>query len=85
MSEQVWLDKDCPICEQGRLYVLEDTTNDRLYIHCEECESAWVNPEDFIANKSFLAINPDFKTRIPSKEKVDKSDWIKYNLKTAQK
>ena len=69
MSEQIWLGKECPICGQGRLFVMEDMTNDRLYLHCEECECAWLNPEDLIAKKGFLAINPDFETEIPSKEK----------------
>ena len=85
MREQFWLNKSCPVCEQGRLFVTEDITNHRLYLHCEECESAWLNPEEVLADKSFLAINPDFETRIPSKETIQKFGWMKYNLKTAQK
>jgi len=71
MSEQFWLNKECPICEQGRLFVTEDITNQRLYLHCEECECGWLNPEELTKGKSFLAINPDFEERIPSKETIE--------------
>ena len=82
MKELFWLDKNCPVCEQGRLFVIEDKTNQRLYLHCEECEYAWLNPEEVTSDKSFLAINPDFETRTPSRDAIQKFGWTKYNLKT---
>lgn len=77
--------KSCPICDQGRLFVMEDISNDRLFLHCEECECAWADPEEIIPDKSFLAINPDFETRKPNKEKIKKFGWEKYNLRLSEK
>ena len=81
MNELFWLNKNCPVCDQGRLFVTEDITNQRLFLHCEECECAWLNPEEVTADKSFLAINPDFETRMPSKETIQKFGWTQYDLK----
>lgn len=83
MKKLFWLDKNCSVCEQGRLFITEDITNERLYLHCEECEMAWLNPEEAgIADKGFLAINPNFKTRMPGIDKIQKFGWTKYKLKS---
>ncbi len=81
MIERFLLNKSCPICEQGRLFIIEDIINRRLLLHCEECECAWLNPAEIVAEKSFLAINPDFETRIPNKNTIQEFGWTKYNLK----
>lgn len=82
MIERFYLDKSCPICSQGRLFIVEDTSNQRLFIHCEECECAWLNPDEIVGNKSFLAINPDFETRNPIYDTIQKFGWTKFNLKS---
>jgi hypothetical protein len=82
MNQAFWLDKDCPICERGRLFVSEDATNQRLHLHCEECECARLNPVEDTADKSFPAINPDFKARMSSTETIQNFGWTKYKLKT---
>lgn len=83
MNQLFWLDEECPVCKQGRLFITEDITNQRLYLHCEECEMAWLKPEDLTVNNTgFLAINPDFETQLPSLDIIQKFGWTKYNLKT---
>ena len=83
MNQLFGIDKDCPICEQGSLIVTEDITNQRLYLHCEECKMAWLKPEDLIiSNQDFLAINPDFETRLPAKDTIQKFGRTKYKLIT---
>jgi hypothetical protein len=82
-NELFWLDESCPVCHQGRLFIIEDIPNQRLYLHCEECEMAWLKPEDLrVADKGFLAINPDFETRMPSTATIKKFGWTKYELRS---
>ena len=37
--------KNCPECNQGRLFVMKAVDNG-FFLLCEECESAWKTPED---------------------------------------
>lgn len=36
----------CPICRQGVLEILKEDKSGTIYIHCDECEAEWRNPED---------------------------------------
>ncbi|WP_157462673.1 hypothetical protein [Curvibacter gracilis] len=42
-----------PACEQGRLFVAKVLSSHELFLLCEECESAWLNPEKVGLNLSF--------------------------------
>lgn len=72
---------NCPNCKQGRLIITEDITNSRLYLHCEECERAWINPNDILnIDKSFLAILENFDTENPSIDVIRKYGWERFAL-----
>jgi hypothetical protein len=34
----------CPVCDQGRLFVSNMVESRKLFLLCEECESAWSTP-----------------------------------------
>ncbi len=35
----------CPVCSQGRRIIARETSSERLYVMCEECESEWPSPD----------------------------------------
>lgn len=79
MSKYFWY-KTCPSCNgQGRLIITSDITNDRLYLHCEECEMGWINPKDVDdVKKGFLTLDEDFETENPTYEKILQYGWQEY-------
>jgi hypothetical protein len=36
----------CPICGQGRQWVVTDNLTSDMYVCCEECEAEWKSPKD---------------------------------------
>ena len=34
----------CPVCRQGRQFVMRDEADDQLFVGCEECDSEWAHP-----------------------------------------
>ncbi|ASA54582.1 hypothetical protein RND59_13360 [Vibrio ruber] len=70
---------ECSNCHQGRLIITEDITNNRLYLHCEECEYGWLNPLDTDdIEKGFLTLLEEFETRNPSIEDIGQYNWLDY-------
>jgi hypothetical protein len=75
MEKYYWY-KECPNCHQGRLILTEDITNKRIYLHCEECERGWLNPNEIDdLSKSFLTINIDYETENPNIKKIEDYGW----------
>lgn len=75
MEKYYWY-KNCPSCNQGRLILTNDITNERLYLHCEECEMGWLTPSDADENKNgFLTLLVDFETTNPSLELIERHGW----------
>jgi hypothetical protein len=72
--------RTCPNClGQGRLIITEDVTNRRLYLHCEECEIGWLDPETVNDRaKGFLTLVEEFETVNPSLERIRLLGWEKY-------
>ncbi|MCC5850392.1 MAG: hypothetical protein JJU29_20080 [Verrucomicrobia bacterium] len=72
----------CPHCSgQGRLLITEDLTNERLYLHCEECDWGWIDPAmAHDVSKGFLTILEDFETKNPTFETIRSFGWEKYAL-----
>ena len=71
--------KECPRCQQGRLFIMKYNDNDSLLLNCEECEWAFENPKEIgIVEKGFLAIdNPcDFADR----NAIIKAEWEEYAI-----
>jgi hypothetical protein len=72
---------ECPFCHQGRLLIAKDVTHDSLYLHCEECERGWRDPEHADDPKaSFLTLNEDFEGSFPDESEIDRMGWTKYKL-----
>jgi hypothetical protein len=70
-----WYD-ECVNCHQGRLILTEDTTNKRIYLHCEECERGWLTTlEASDKSKGFLTLNENFEAENPSFETIKKYGW----------
>jgi len=68
--------RTCAFCGQGRLLIMKDTTHDRLYLHCEECEYGWFDPEDAVRNtNSFLTLLESFDARPATDEEIVTAGW----------
>jgi hypothetical protein len=68
--------RECTVCEQGRLVFMEDTTNDRIYLHCEECEQGFWSPDDVQdPEKSFLTLTEDFEAEPATEERIAALGW----------
>ncbi|MGV3654112.1 MAG: hypothetical protein ACO1N5_07815 [Noviherbaspirillum sp.] len=68
----------CPVCEQGRLFVTKIQDTGELFLLCEECESAWLTPEEIDVKKHF-----DFQgmsIHRAGREDIEHSEWIRYPL-----
>lgn len=71
----------CPICfEQGRLFIVEDISNYRLYLHCEECESGFSDPDEVKVGKGFLTFEEKYEYRLADLETITRCGWQKYAL-----
>lgn len=68
----------CPACEQGRLFVTKMRDTGRLFLLCEECESAWLTPEEIDVKRHF-----DFQGMSidrAGREDIEGSGWFRYQL-----
>lgn len=71
---------ECPICNQGRLFVKVRNETERLFLECEECSNAWNAPEQVLARDSAflaIAIDSDFATV----EDIENGGWFGYRFK----
>lgn len=70
----------CPCCDgQGRLVIMKDLSHDALYLHCEECEWGWRDPEkasDVAAG--FLTLAEVFQARSASMDDITRHGWAGY-------
>ena len=76
MTRYHWM-RTCLHCNgQGRLLILKDTSADKLYLHCEECEWGWRDPQATDNIKAaFLTLEEEFDTEVPPKEEIEKRGW----------
>ncbi|AGC46190.1 hypothetical protein MYSTI_04901 [Myxococcus stipitatus DSM 14675] len=79
--------KECSFCHQGRLLIARDTGRGSLYLHCEECEHGWRDPEriDDPSARFLTLVAKDLETDYPSKEEIDAAGWGKYRLHSFEK
>ena len=68
----------CPACNQGRLAFLKNTTADKLYLHCEECEMGWDRPDQVGVTPGYLTIEMDFETAAPTIDEIVRSGFSRY-------
>ena len=78
MTKYFWY-RTCPVCEQGRLLLFKDLTANRLYLHCEECEWGWHDPER-AADKDagFLTLDQQFEAAPASVDDIQSFGWERY-------
>ena len=77
MSSCFWY-KDCPGCNEGRLFIVEDLTNHRLYLHCEECEAGFLDPLDLTTN--FLTLDLDYTCSLADMQTIKNYKWQAFAL-----
>ena len=82
MQRYFWY-TSCPVCRQGRLHIFEDLTHHRLYLHCDDCERGWLDPESARdPNACFLTYEVEFESRAPTAETIEAYGWSKYATNT---
>lgn len=81
MATVYWY-RTCPHCDgQGRLIITKDVTANRLYLHCDECEWGWRDPERVDnADAKFLTLNESFGAEDATREDIGRHGWGKYAL-----
>jgi hypothetical protein len=78
MTHYYWY-QTCPVCSQGRLLIFKDLAAQQLYLHCEECEWGWRNPERSSEKEAgFLTLDEEFESKPATKEDIDGLGWTKY-------
>ena len=77
MAKLYWY-KSCQHCGQGRLFLYLDTTNDNIYLHCEECEWGWRDPENLNTEAGFLTIDENFDAIPAIMDDIIRFSWEKY-------
>ena len=78
MTTYYWT-RNCSNCGQGRLLILENLNEQTLYLHCEECEWGWRDPEKSDDPKNgFLTITSPFATRAPNLEEIRERGWERF-------
>ena len=68
------------MCEQGRLFIIEDLSRHRLYLHCEECELGFIDPSNIKSGESFLTLDFDYDCRFADHETIERYEWQKFAL-----
>jgi hypothetical protein len=67
----------CPFCNQGWVQIVKDSSNGKLALLCQECDTVWANPEDLQLNEPFrylfqgMAIKPSF-------DEILNVEWDRY-------
>ena len=81
MTHYYWF-HTCPVCSgQGRLLLFKDLTAGQLYLHCEECEWGWRDPDKATDPKAgFLTLNEEFEAAPATKQDIQGEGWEKYAL-----
>jgi hypothetical protein len=79
MPNRYWF-KGCPRCNgQGRLFIQRERSSGRLYLHCEECEFGFFDPErSDQTTDGFLAIDVDFE--LPDLKEIESQEWRRFAL-----
>ena len=73
----------CPVCEQGRLFVRKAVGASRLFLLCEECESAWSLPGEVDRNTGNFAFEGN-NLVFADGDAIKESGWTNVKLHEAQ-
>lgn len=77
MSTCFWY-KTCTSCDEGRLFIVEDLSRQRLYLHCEECESGFNDP--LTLRDSFLTLDLDYECSFADRQTIERYNWQAFAL-----
>jgi len=67
--------KTCPACNQGRLFIYKNLDKNVLYLHCEECERGYYDPQHIDVGNSFLTLLFDFDSVEATIEDLKENNW----------
>ncbi|MCB9586705.1 MAG: hypothetical protein H6718_14995 [Polyangiaceae bacterium] len=71
----------CPFCDQGRLFAFREEDSGDIYLHCEECERGYRDPDGLSVEQSFLTLDEPGEARAASRDEVLASRWRSLLLK----
>lgn len=71
--------KNCPRCNQGRLFIMQRHDDMKLYVHCEECEWAWDDPRR-ITEVSAGVLGIDFDSDYAEASVIENEGWSDFAL-----
>jgi hypothetical protein len=77
MTRELFWHKTCPFCNQGRLFIFKNLNLNKLYLHCEECERGYYDPNKLNVESSFLTLQEDFDAIEASYEDIKEHNWDK--------
>lgn len=70
----------CRFCQQGRLYLFKNLTTQQLYLHCEECERGFENPERLEVADSFLTLTREYEATAATWDDIRAAGWEGYAI-----
>ncbi len=71
--------KLCPVCDQGRLFVMKRQDDGNLFLLCEECESAWNMPEEIDDKSKNFSID-GISFTYANETDIERTGWIRYSM-----
>ena len=77
MSSCFWY-KSCETCDEGRLFIVEDLSRRRLYLHCEECEQGFDDPLNL--NAGFDTLDLEYSCALADRQTVQNYGWQAFAL-----
>jgi hypothetical protein len=80
MARKLFWYKTCPFCNQGRLFIFKNLNLNKLYLHCEECERGYYDPDEFNVESSFLTLTEDFDAIEATSQDIKAHNWDKFHL-----
>ncbi len=67
--------KVCPFCNEGRLFVFKNININKLYLHCEECESGYYDIEHVETGDRFLTLLDEFEASPATYADILETGW----------
>lgn len=69
----------CPTCfGQGRLFIVDDAALQSLYLHCEECETGYANPEALKVENGFSTLSEQRERRLADLQTIRDLGWERF-------
>ena len=75
----------CPVCGVGRLFAFWDLNRRALYLHCEECEQGFRDPEKVSRESGFLTLLEDFESRSATSQEIHEHGWDRFLIDSGER